>query len=277
METTRSNYKIKQIYENTYSIADTDINPMAVYMYLLVGEKKAMLIDSGYGGLDLHKVISTVTDKEVTCACSHGHIDHALGAYQFEAAYLQSKDFELYRQHSLPEWIGSYGYSGMSEKFPNRKAKDPGYIALVERIAGIQRKSLMPLESIETFDLGDRQVSWYLLPGHTQGSVAFLDEKYHTVFDSDAAPFGLFLFLPESSGVKDYRENLIDYKGYLQKNAVIHRFTGHSNKPLGVKQIQNLIDCSEVILKGKRKGLAVHMSLGDAKLILAKSALMFIK
>jgi hydroxyacylglutathione hydrolase len=277
MKTISNHYKIKQIYENTYSIADTDINPLAVYMYLLVGEKKALLIDSGYGGLDLHKITSSVTDKEVICACSHGHVDHALGAYQFEAAYLHSNDFDLYQQHGMPEKIRSYGYSGMSAKLPNPKVKDPGYIALVERIASIHRKGLLPLESLEAFDLGGRTVAWYLLPGHTQGSVAFLDEKFHTIFDGDAAPIGVFLFLPESSSVQDYREHLINYKGYLEKNAVTRRFTGHSNTSLGVKPIQNLIDCSKVILKGKRKGLAVHMAFGEAKLMLAKSALMFIK
>lgn len=37
-------------------------------------------------------------------------------------------------------------------------------------------QKLLNLENIPVFDLGGRTVSWTLVPGHTPGSVVFLDE-----------------------------------------------------------------------------------------------------
>ena len=79
---TTNQYRIEKIYEDTYAIVDTSIGNGDVYLYLLVRNEKALLIDSGYGVLNLKKIIGTITDKEVICACTHGHIDHVFGAWQ---------------------------------------------------------------------------------------------------------------------------------------------------------------------------------------------------
>lgn len=73
------NYEIRQIYKDTYAILDKTFGAHSVYMYLLVGNEKALLIDSDYGMLDLPQVVREITDKPVICACTHGHLDHALG------------------------------------------------------------------------------------------------------------------------------------------------------------------------------------------------------
>lgn len=57
MKQYQPNYHIKRIYEDTYCIQERSLGPLSVYMYLLVGEKKALLIDSGYGTLDLKEMV----------------------------------------------------------------------------------------------------------------------------------------------------------------------------------------------------------------------------
>ena len=268
-------YKIKKLYDNTYSILDNGMEQVGVYLYLLVGEERALLIDSGYGGLDLPAIIRTITDKKVICACTHGHIDHALGAYHFEEAYLHTADFELYRQHSDPEMIRRCGYQGIGFKPPKKLNNNPDYHSLIENLAAKPRQELLPLDTIDAFDLGGRTVRWVRLPGHTQGSCVFWDEHYNTVFDSDAASMGVWLFLPESCHIAEYRENLITYKKFLEENKITRRFAGHSGRPGRVKGVQNLINCCGLILAGKRKGKFLHMSLGDVRLVFACRTLMF--
>ena len=49
------------------------------FVYLLIGEEKAMLIDSFYGQGDLRAFVETITDKPVIVANTHGHFDHTGG------------------------------------------------------------------------------------------------------------------------------------------------------------------------------------------------------
>ena len=53
-----------------------------VKMYLLIGNERALLIDSGYGKIDLKGIVARLTDKPVTLMLTHGHLDHASGRLQ---------------------------------------------------------------------------------------------------------------------------------------------------------------------------------------------------
>ena len=77
-------YEVKEIYENTYSILEKGFEGLDAYMYLLIGEEKALLIDCGYGIIDLKKIIGEITDKPLICVCTHGHHDHVMGVCQLD-------------------------------------------------------------------------------------------------------------------------------------------------------------------------------------------------
>ena len=46
------------------------------FMFLIVGEEKAMLIDTGYGEGNLREIVEGITDKPVMVVDTHGHFDH---------------------------------------------------------------------------------------------------------------------------------------------------------------------------------------------------------
>lgn len=269
-------YTLTKIDKDTYSIKDNSMKQIGVYMYLLIGRDKALLIDSGYGVLNLPEIIRQITDKEVVCVCTHGHVDHALGAYQFEKAYLHAADFALYREHSDPEMIRRCGYKGIGFPVSKKRAQDPAYRKNVEEWAAQPRRELLPLDDVKAFDLGGRIVSWRLVPGHTQGSAVFLDENTGTVFDSDAAHAGVWLFLPEALPLRQFRENMADYLAYLQSHAVGKLYGGHSAKPSETKGVQKLIRLSDKVLEGRKRGVRVHMSLGDARIVFGCGTMMFL-
>lgn len=58
------------------------------YMYLLEGEKKALLIDTGYGAGNLRAYAERLTDKPLLVANTHFHPDHAGGNGEFEKVYV---------------------------------------------------------------------------------------------------------------------------------------------------------------------------------------------
>jgi len=142
MKEYKPQYTIKKIYDDTYAITDNGFSQGSVYMYLLVGAEKALLVDSGYGLLDLKTVIKTVTDKPVMCICTHGHLDHAPGACQFEEAYIHSKDYDVYNQHTSSELIMEVGTRGLLMKPPVWMRNNPSYKKLVETMAQNNTHSL---------------------------------------------------------------------------------------------------------------------------------------
>lgn len=97
---------VKKLAENIYRISEWGAFGF-VKRYLLVGTRKALLINSGYGKADLEAIVKRLTDKPVTLVNTHGHLDHANSSAAFDA-YLHENDFNIYEQHSSPEFLKPY-------------------------------------------------------------------------------------------------------------------------------------------------------------------------
>ena len=74
-----------QIAEDTYAYSE-GMNQTNVY--LLIGEERAVLIDTGNGLLQLDEAVSKITDKPVFVINTHGHYDHIGGNRFFEEAWV---------------------------------------------------------------------------------------------------------------------------------------------------------------------------------------------
>lgn len=72
----------------------------STHNYLIVGEKKAALIDTGLDAEDLRAYTATLTDKPIVVLHTHGHIDHIGNDQQFEEIMLHPQDFSLFQLHS---------------------------------------------------------------------------------------------------------------------------------------------------------------------------------
>jgi hypothetical protein len=148
---------------------------------------------------------------------------------------------------------------------------------LIDRLAKTPYPPLQALDEIKQIDLGDRVITWRLVPGHTQGSVAFLDEKYHTVFDGDCSGNGVWIYLPESSPLEVYLSELEKYLSFLHQNNVQQRYVGHSKNALKTKQVQQLINCGKAAASNEKKGIKFHAMMGDARIVFSGGTMMFCK
>jgi glyoxylase-like metal-dependent hydrolase (beta-lactamase superfamily II) len=72
-------------------------------MYLVEGDRRAALIDTGSGYGSLRACVAGLTDKPVTVFITHGHIDHAMGASEFDDVYMSHKDFYIFEAHGKEE------------------------------------------------------------------------------------------------------------------------------------------------------------------------------
>jgi len=186
------NYEVNKIESGVYQIKD----PLDVLMYLIVGEEKALLFDTGYGIIDTPALVKTITDKQLTVVLGHGHIDHANGAYQFDEVYLREPDFELCREHTGPEIRGTIFQrlieAGIKPDFDKEKWINSGEC------------NLKPLESGTVFDLGGLHVEVIDMAGHTGGSIGILIPEKRILIDSDSANSHCWMFMPQSLGIKEY-------------------------------------------------------------------------
>nr|WP_314466424.1 MBL fold metallo-hydrolase [uncultured Clostridium sp.] len=190
-------YKTEKINENMMAI----FSRSGEIMYLIEGTDHAVLVDTCLGIKGLRKLVEELTQKPITVLLTHGHVDHAPGAPEFDDVYMNPKDNEVYRQHSpLAERKGyiAANIGGMEEWLQN----DDNFIPVAE-------PDFKELSDGTIFDLGGITVEVYELAGHTKGTMVLLIAEKEILITGDACNTATFLFDDNSLTVEEYRENLI--------------------------------------------------------------------
>ena len=137
-------YSYKEIRNGVFAIADGTVK-----MYLICGEDRALLLDTGNGTGDLLAFIRTLHSGEIVVAHTHAHPDHIGCDHQFEEIYANEAEWNALCAH------------------------------------GIDQSRLRELTDGFTFDLGGRRVEAWHTPGHTEGSMSFLDWDNRVLFSGD--------------------------------------------------------------------------------------------
>ncbi|MBE7018076.1 MAG: MBL fold metallo-hydrolase [Ruminococcaceae bacterium] len=128
-------------------------------MYLLEGEDRALLIDTGWGAGNLREYVEKLTDKPVIVFNTHGHLDHSGGNGEWEKVYmLPGGKADIYTCYRLP--------------FDASKLPYPNYECVF-------------VKDGDVFDLGGRSIELIDISSHSNGSLAFLDKKNGFLFVGD--------------------------------------------------------------------------------------------
>ncbi len=187
-------YPMVQIDKGTWEIDEFDI----ASMFLLEGEERAMLIDTGMGVGDLRGAVEMITDKPLVVVHTHGHIDHTGNARQFDEIWLHPAD----RHMPIPEALERRRFD--AEHIAQRQKGSVGapfnlFNLYPYDIDVDLREPEGPMPVVhdlydgQRFDLGGRVVTVYECPGHTPGEVVFLDETRRMLFAGDALNYNLLV------------------------------------------------------------------------------------
>ena len=148
-------------------------------MFLLEGDEHALLIDTGVGLTDIPALVRTLSDKPLTVALTHGHVDHAGGLDQLGEAFIHPADRELALSVSPDDRAGFVRWLlSLSEGIYDVGPED---LRL-----GKEKARLLPLTGGHVFHLGGRDVEVIGTPGHTPGGLSYLDRKERILFSGDA-------------------------------------------------------------------------------------------
>ena len=164
-------------------------------LYLIEGGEKAILIDTGEGVGHLRRLVESLTDKPVTVLVSHGHVDHAPGAAEYDTVYMNEKDIPIYRRMCTMEERKGYLQACMGPRYPELTEED--------FTAPDPDKAFLPLHGGMIFDIGGIHIEVCDFPGHTPGCMAFLVRELRTLILGDACNNSTFLFDEDSTSVEE--------------------------------------------------------------------------
>ena len=211
----------------------------SAWMHLIVGQERALLIDTAFGIGDLRSLVETLTDKPVDVVNTHFHGDHSAGNGQFETIFIHKYD--------IP-------YLEMSEKAENRLLPAPGTYR-EEDIIPLRSAKHIAMEDGFVFRLGEgHEVKVIHMPGHAAGGCMLLDRKYNLLFSGDAVVFTPTLIIgkfpapyyPEYLTVTAFRDAL---KKALPKCQNVKKlYTGHSVQGISPVYLTDMMDCCEKII-----------------------------
>lgn len=184
---------------------------------LLVGNEKALLIDTACGNYDLAGLVQNLTDKPLTVVLTHGHGDHAGGVFQFETVWCHPLDHDMVRDMT-DEQVD--GYCETMKKNDQNTFFDTSR----QRLPGPHPcPTLLPLSDGQEFDLGGRTVTVHHTPGHTKGEVVLIDHQSRILFSGDAVNSNLGIFGTGLETALWGLQNLKTYEKQWDRN-----FTGHT-------------------------------------------------
>jgi glyoxylase-like metal-dependent hydrolase (beta-lactamase superfamily II) len=160
--------------------------------YLIVGEKRALLFDTGMGISDVKKVVEELTKLPVIVLNSHTHDDHVGGNWEFDTVY--GMDTEFTRKNAL----GSRD-DAQAEITPDQicGALPKGFDA--KNFATRPWKIAKFIRDGERLDLGGRTIEIIATPGHTPDAISLLDRGNGLLFTGDTYyPAPIWLYRPET-------------------------------------------------------------------------------
>ena len=236
--------------------------------YLILGEKQALLFDTGMGISDIRKVTAELTHLPIIVLNSHTHNDHVGGNWQFETVYGMDADF-----------------TRTNAKGSRQDAQDelgPGMIC-GDLPTGFDSKSYATrpwkisrfLHDRDKINLGGRTLEIISTPGHTPDAISLLDRARGLLFSGDTYyPAPIWLFRPET--------NLDDYVASVKHVAALapqlELVLGEHNVPFAQPEVlTNLVTAIETVRAGKVRGeprddgKALYRSNGISFLMLAHS------
>ena len=195
MCTLSETYYSEKINNSIYRIGNRswDTPSSSNSCWLIIGSKKALLIDAGNPGKGLRRFVeSMIQGKELITALSHGHFDHVGAIDEFKEIYMNPADIHLLEG----------GNGSIQTPFHGR---------------------IIPLFENDFFDLGDRIIYVYSVVGHTKGSLVFFDEKSRILFSGDSVARRGFFTDTKETPISRYFDDLLRIeKAHFTKIASAH-------------------------------------------------------
>jgi len=214
--------------------------------YLVIGEERAALVDTGLGLADIKAVVDSLTELPVTVLLTHSHWDHVGGAYAFD-------DVWCYEGEACVDIVTN----GTEHDVFSYELED-GLIA--REISGdidLNTYAIRPAKVTGTIadgdviNLGGRELKAIYTPGHTGDSLCLVDEENGLLFTGDTYyPDWLYAWCDDSD-VVTYSESVRKIMDAIKDMDIQWMYTGHNEVVEGSDILGEIADDLESIVSGE--------------------------
>lgn len=172
-------FTVRQIDDKTYAISELG-HWEKVHSFLLLGESKAALIDTGLGIDSMKRITDQLTTLPIDVLTTHVHSDH-IGSHGEYPRIFVHEDEESWLTNGIVglsiEQIRANTARDIS--IPTPKSFNPDtYTPFTGKPTGL-------LKDGDVIDLGNRKLMIYHTPGHSPGHIAIFDETNGYLFTGD--------------------------------------------------------------------------------------------
>jgi glyoxylase-like metal-dependent hydrolase (beta-lactamase superfamily II) len=249
-----SEFEKSDISTDWFEVYEVETDVWAIYepfqwqevvSYLIIGSDSALLFDTGNGIGNIRAIVDQLTDKPVRVLNSHSHFDHIGGNYQFKKIMSPSTEFSI--ANSLGDDSKrvktEVSAEALCKGLPAGVTQENHHIEPYSITAAVKDGDII--------DLGSRKLEVLQIPGHTDDSLALLDEDSGLLWTGDSFYEGpIWLYFPETD-LRAYRQSLARLVDLVpQLNAL---FPAHNTARASPSMLVETQNAFELVLQGKAK------------------------
>ncbi|MDE5897214.1 MAG: MBL fold metallo-hydrolase [Clostridia bacterium] len=169
-------FTVDRIDDITYCISEYR-HWEETHCYLLIGNARCLLIDTGLGICNIAEQVKKLTEKPVVAVATHIHWDHIGGHRYFPDFYAH--------ENELPWLHGEFPLSIQTVRNMVVDSCDLPEGFDVNAYEMFQGTPTKVLNGGETIELGERQIEVLHTPGHSPGHLCFWEKNRGYVFTGD--------------------------------------------------------------------------------------------
>ena len=163
-------FSVEPIDDRTFGIAEYG-QWMKIHSYLFIGDKKAIIADTGLGVGNIRRIVDALTDLPVHVITTHAHWDHTGGNHLFDSfsAHELERDWiensgDRFRK-DISDWL-------VKEPF----TKDPPLEFDRSKFKPFGGKVEHCHDDSDVFDLAGRTLEIIHTPGHSMGHISVYEK-----------------------------------------------------------------------------------------------------
>ena len=237
-------FRVYELPGNVYALFENRQSELVI-SYLILGEKSALLWDTGLGIGDIRACAEALTALPITVLNSHNHPDHIGGNAQFDRVMCYDIDSaveRLTRGYSHEELEGFI----VPEEIIDPPADFPG-----EPFFVVGKAPTATVVDGQILDLGNRELEVIYTPGHNSSCITLIDERNGLLFTGDTwYPGPLYAYLEDSS-LPDYAASMRRAEKVIRERNIRWIFGSHNEVTVGTELFLETADFLEDVLNGK--------------------------
>lgn len=218
-----------------------------VKSYLVLGDDRAVLIDTGMGAANIRAVVEELTSLPVTVLNSHSHWDHIGGNWQFDEIAIHRAEADDLASPPAAERVRRF----FADEYLASPLPDTIDRATIE-IWPTRATTL--LDGGETIDLGGRTLEIIHAPGHSPGGIVVVDRNNKLMFTTDVAYLTCLYAFGDHANVFDYRDTIAKLEPVAREMRLL--LPSHDATPIEPDVVSEMRGAFDAIVAGRQPDAA---------------------